>query len=79
MVCNTTTLLRHIWALALSHLNGIPPMTGVMVPLEVPPQETSIQWWGQSPLGADNTTDSLLTMRGVRSALFLTTTLPKLI
>ena len=31
-------------------------------------QETSNQWWGQSPLGADNTTDSLLTMQGVRSA-----------
>ena len=25
---------------------------------EVPSQETSNQWWGQSPLGADNTTDS---------------------
>ena len=27
--------------------------------LDVPSQETSNQWWGQSPLGADNTTDSL--------------------
>ena len=26
---------------------------------DVPSQETSNQWWGQSPLGADNTTDSL--------------------
>ena len=42
---------------------------------EVPSQETSNQWWGQSPLGADNTTDSLLTMQGVRSACRLTKTL----
>ena len=27
--------------------------------MDVPSQETSNQWWGQSPLGADNTTDSL--------------------
>ena len=39
-----------------------------IVIMDVPSQETSNQWWGQSPLGADNTTDSLLTMRGVRSA-----------
>ena len=27
--------------------------------MDVPSQETSNQWWGQSPLGAENTTDSL--------------------
>ena len=30
-----------------------------IVIMDVPSQETSNQWWGQSPLGADNTTDSL--------------------
>jgi hypothetical protein len=27
--------------------------------MDFPSQETSNQWWGQSPLGAENTTDSL--------------------
>ena len=35
---------------------------------EVPSQQTYNQWCGQSPLGAGNTTDSLLTMRRLRSA-----------
>ena len=38
--------------------------------MDFPSQETSNQWWGQSPLGADNTTDSLSDDVGVRSALF---------
>ena len=37
---------------------------------DVPSQGTSNQWWRQSPLGADKTTDSLLTMRRVGSAWF---------
>ena len=30
-----------------------------IVIMDVPSQDTSNQWWGQSPLGADNTTGSL--------------------
>ena len=48
--------------------------------LDVPSQETSNQWWGQSPLGADNTTDSLSDGRcGESDQRYFIPKMPKLI